>query len=653
MGTTTRRRAGARPGVEGLEGRALLAAGDPLLTTVDVAALLARAAAASASTDGIIAVVDRNGSVLGVRVESGVSTAITGNWGSLVFAVDGALSKARSGAFFANDQAPLTSRTVQFISQSTITQREVDSNPSITDEASTLRGPGFVAPVGRKAHFPPRVRFTPAVDLFAIEHTNRDSLVHPGPDRVKGTADDVVLPARFNADPAFIPAGTTLVAPESYGLVSGLAPGAQARGVGTLPGGMPVFKDGKLVGGIGVFFPGTTGFASAENSALNDDGLFDRRAADRSAEAEWIAFAAAGGSAGAGARVGALGGVPRPAGFDLPFGRIDLVGITLDIYGPGGTQGPRSVLGVGRRVGRGNAFDGVNLPVTAGADSTPGTGDEPTLLPGAPAPDGWLVLPHDGVGLTATDVIRLVSQGLEQAARTRAAIRLPLDRPTRMTYAVTDTTGALLGLYRTPDATTFSTDVAVAKARNTSYYADPSQLRLADQIGGLPAGVAFSSRTFRYTALPYFPEGQDNFPPGPFSILNDGGNIPGTARSAGAPLPAFAFQSVQGYDAFHPQTNFRDDTDILNQNGVVFFPGGVPLYKDIDGDGLRDLVGGLGVSGDGVDQDDVVTAAASTGYEPPRTVLRADQVFVRGIRLPYQKFNRQPLLDSARRGGRR
>ena len=58
--------------------------------------------------------------------------------------------------------------------------------------------------------------------------------------------------------------------------------------------------------------------------------------------------------------------------------------------------------------------------------------------------------------------------------------------------------------------------------------------------------------------------------------------------------------------------------------------------------GTKQLVGGLGVSGDGVDQDDDVTFEAQNGFEPPPTVKRADQVFVRNVRLPYQKFNRQP-----------
>jgi hypothetical protein len=53
------------------------------------------------------------------------------------------------------------------------------------------------------------------------------------------------------------------------------------------------------------------------------------------------------------------------------------------------------------------------------------------------------------------------------------------------------------------------------------------------------------------------------------------------------------------------------------------------------------LIGGLGVSGDGVDQDDFVTSAGAAGFQAP-TQMRADQVIVRGVRLPYFKFPRNP-----------
>ena len=157
-----------------------------------------------------------------------------------------------------------------------------------------------------------------------------------------------------------------------------------------------------------------------------------------------------------------------------------------------------------------------------------------------------------------------------------------------------------------------------------------------------PAGTAFTARTFRYVSLPFFPEGIDINPSGPGSILTDGG-VTKFGTNKGARCRPRRFQSIQGYNDFNPNTNFHDPYNKANQNGVVLFPGSAPLYKDTNGSGLRNqLVGGLGVSGDGVLQDDDVTSVASIAYAPPRTVNRADQVKVRGVRLPFFKFNRNP-----------
>ena len=657
-GRAERRRITVSLGVEPLEGRTLLAgAGSgtvattaamaPELTTTDVRQLLDRASAATASRDGIIAVMDRNGRVLGVRVEDGVSPAITGDRTRLVFAIDGALAEARTGAFFGNNQAPLTSRTIQFISQSTITQGEVNSNPDLTDPNSPQRGPGLVAPIGIKAHFPPGVQYTPQVDLFQIELTNRDSIVNPGPDQIRQGvgapgSDDVLMAGRFNinnANPNIVPPGQQITAPESYGFLTGMLPAAQSRGIGTLPGGIPLVKGGSVVGGIGVFFPGTTGFASEENSKLNDPRFFDPTKPDRSVEAEYIAFAAAGGSQSAGVpaktftELNAV--VPPVPGFDLPSGRIDLVGITLDLFGPDGLQGVRSLIDYARQHLPAGTIEGQDVPVDAKGD---------TNLGGQPAPVGWLVLPHDapGGGLTAADVTTIIQRGITAANNTRAAIRLPLNSTAKMLFSVTDQHGNILGLYRMPDATIFSIDVAVAKARNVTYYADPAQLQPADQVPGVPKGTALTNRTFRYLAEPRFPEGIDHNPPGPFSILNDPGVAPTGVQTA--PEPPSAYQSVLGHDAYNPQTNFHQPWN-LNQNGIVFFPGSTPLYKVVNG--VKTLVGGLGVSGDGVDQDDDVTYTAAAGFGPPDGI-RADQTFVRGVRLPFIKFNRQPHVPVGR-----
>ena len=125
-------------GTEALERRSMMAANE--LTAAEVGELLARATAATPSQDAIIAVVDRSGKILGVRTENNVNTS------DLNFAIDGAVAKARTGAFFSNGEAILTSRTVSHISQSTITQREVEANPN--SPIDTINGPGYVAPIG-------------------------------------------------------------------------------------------------------------------------------------------------------------------------------------------------------------------------------------------------------------------------------------------------------------------------------------------------------------------------------------------------------------------------------------------------------------------------------------------------------------------------
>ena len=80
---------------------------------------------------------------------------------------------------------------------------------------------------------------------------------------------------------------------------------------------------------------------------------------------------------------------------------------------------------------------------------------------------------------------------------------------------------------------------------------------------------------------------------------------------------------------------------LANQNGIVFFPGSTPLYVGSDG---RTLAGGFGVSGDGVDQDDVVTAGGQGRFAPPAD-LRSDAYVVAGVRLPFQKANRNPFTS--------
>lgn len=64
------------------------------------------------------------------------------------------------------------------------------------------------------------------------------------------------------------------------------------------------------------------------------------------------------------------------------------------------------------------------------------------------------------------------------------------------------------------------------------------------------------------------------------------------------------------------------------EGGLIEFPGGMPLYHN----GV--LVGGIGVSGDGVEQDENVAEAGTKGYEAPKAI-RIDTVTNNGV--PYTK----------------
>ena len=252
---------------------------------------------------------------------------------------------------------------------------------------------------------------------------------------------------------------------------------------------------------------------------------------------------------------------------------------------------------------------------------------------------GWST-PHAGVGITAAEVATIIAHGIAEANQVRAAIRLPLGDRTRMVFAVTDSTGEVLGLFRMPDATVFSIDVAVAKARNVAYYADPAQLQAVDQVAGVPAGTAFTNRTFRYLAHAALPDGIDGTPPAPFSILNDPGIDPRTGLQR---RPAAAGVGVHtACSASTPSTPARTSatpTDPAQPERHRLLPRQLRRLQE-----ARRQDGSSAASasrGDGVDQDDVVTHFGIRGYGAPEAI-RADQVFVRGVRLPYFKFPRNP-----------
>jgi len=244
--------------------------------------------------------------------------------------------------------------------------------------------------------------------------------------------------------------------------------------------------------------------------------------------------------------------------------------------------------------------------------------------------------------LTAADVQRIISQAAQQAEITRAAIRQPLGSAARVTIAVVDAEGHVLGIFRTTDAPVFGFDVSAQKARTAAFYSHrhAATLLRGAGLGGyvdraaadglrLDGSVAFSDRAGGFLSRPFYPDGLNPNPAGPFSreisewsVFNDGLQLDLVRAGLLAALsgPVARCSSIPNVP-----------------NGIQIFPGSVPLYKN------GELVGAVGISGDGVDQDDLIAAAGANGFEPP-AAIRADQIIVRGTRLPFLKFPRSPNL---------
>ncbi len=220
-------------------------------------------------------------------------------------------------------------------------------------------------------------------------------------------------------------------------------------------------------------------------------------------------------------------------------------------------------------------------------------------------------------------------------------------------FAVADQDGSILGLYRMPDATMFSTDVAVAKARNTYYYAS-SELQTSDMIYNIvnktqvgpalvPAGTAHHQSHLPSPGRAAFSRRHRHGRAGTVFQPQRAGDQSADRREHRAPLPASVYEQSTTpdymYTSFVVGANFHDPYDPENQNGVVWFPGSSPLYLNTAGGSL--LAAGFGTSGDGVDQDDVGTLAGQKGFAAP-AMIRADQYLVHKVRLPFQKDDRNP-----------
>jgi len=165
-------------------------------------------------------------------------------------------------------------------------------------------------------------------------------------------------------------------------------------------------------------------------------------------------------------------------------------------------------------------------------------------------------------GLTQSDLDLIVAQAVASANATASAFRVtPSPQPTKMQIAIVGRDGKFLRLFSMSDAWVGSIDIAIAKARTAAFFS-------SDQN-------ALTSR------------------------------IIGDASQPGGPLWGIGNSNQIGISG---SQDFR--------NGIITFPGGVPLYKN------GALVGGVGVSGDGVDQDEAVAFGGAAGFAPGAAVSK-------------------------------
>lgn len=456
-------------------------------------------------------------------------------------------------------------------------------------------------------------------------------------------------------------------------------------GLAADPGGFPLYKDGVLVGGVGVMADGSY---SADTNILDFDRDTD----------EMIALAA-------------TFGFEPPE--DIRADRVTVEGKTLryadvtirDLPADPGSAPSFSSLGAG---------DGSFIPVPGYSDSNarrgtvfgePDSGVRPAGEGAFPGRDAFVFVDDadanryapaagtDASALTAEEARVILDEALGVANEARAQIRRPVDSQARVTVALVDSSGAVLGMARTRDAPVFGSDVSLQKARTAAFFSSPDaagflndvsvptvyldedlaprrQVDIPDYVtavqdfvgpGALTDGTAFSDRAGGNLSRPFYPDGIVGTRHGPFSkpegewsVFSTGLQLDlvmnGIVQHVGfiAGLPGFENDAPDNCVGVELGEGASKAPGANLANGTQIFPGSVPVYR---GD---TLVGGIGVSGDGVDQDDLI---AFLGVEraarrlngainnaPP--AIRADRLKPQGVRLRYVQCPFAPFLGS-------
>lgn len=452
-----------------------------------------------------------------------------------------------------------------------------------------------------------------------------------------------------------------------------IGPKRSPLGLAADPGGFPLYKNGVLVGGIGVMADGTYGF---DTNVLDFDSDVDERIALagtvgfeapetiranripldgtllRYSDAEYGSLSNVASAAFAGT-VPALGTLVAVTGY--------LASATVNAGTPYGSEASGLRAATSGEFFRTDAFvlsngAGANrYPIRAGTDAA-----------------------EVGSAITADEAKALLEQAFTTMARARAQIRQPLDSQAQVTISLVDTRGQVLGIVRAPDAPIFGIDVSLQKARTASFFssthagpdllADPSAdvrsfvpttRSFLGHPNALTGRIAFTDRANGNLHRPFFPDGEVARPNGPFSRPIAKFNPFSTGLQSALIIQNLAehlnfVTGASGTDTAQQCTFLPGAVADQNrmQNGIQIFPGSVPVYRGTT------LVGGLGVSGDGIDQDDMISflgahnagqTVGGVGNAP--SAIRADtiQINVGGnsVRLRYVNCPFAPFLDTA------
>ena len=279
--------------------------------------------------------------------------------------------------------------------------------------------------------------------------------------------------------------------------------------------------------------------------------------------------------------------------------------------------------------------------------------------------------------ITEAEARAILEEAFTIMSRARAQIRQPLDSRAQVTISLVDTRGRVLGIVRSPDAPIFGIDVSLQKARTANFFsgtfaanellAAPGEVpefvgRVRSFLGdpqALTGSFAFADRSGGNLSRPYFPDGEVGQPHGPLSRPIQQFNPFSTGLQSALVLGNLAqhLGFVTGASGTDTPRNCTGLPQIAGgnsrlANGIQIFPGSVPVYRG------GQLVGGIGVSGDGIDQDDMISflglhnAGARVGGigNAPKDI-RADRIVVqvgsRQVRLRYVNCPFAPFLDSA------